>query len=138
MMNMKPILLILIVVIIVIATVAIFLTIRSHQRLDDNILMELVYWSGGGGRFGPNDNITREQMAVILSNYARVMGYELPSTRAGSFNDETQMSTWALQSVNALFEAGIIIGRGEGNFVPQGNATRAEVAALLHNFMGVI
>jgi len=92
----------------------------------------------GDGIFGPNDNITREQMAVILSNYARVMDLELPSIRTGSFNDNDQISGWALQSVNTMFEVGIISGRGEGNFDPQGNATRAEVATVLRNFMEAI
>ena len=92
----------------------------------------------GDGRFAPNDNITREQMAQILNNYARFMELELPSIRSGSFNDEAQISTWALQAVNAMFEAGIISGRGEGNFDPQGNATRAEVATLLRNFIEAI
>jgi len=92
----------------------------------------------GDGRFGPNDDITREQMALILSNYARVMGYEFIGIRTGSFNDEALISAWALQAVNAMYNAGIINGRGNGDFDPQGNATRAEVATLLRNFLEVI
>ena len=89
----------------------------------------------GDGRFAPNASITREQMAQILNNYARFMGLELPSIRTGVFNDEEQISGWASQAVSTMFEAGIISGRGNGNFDPQGNATRAEVATLLRNFL---
>ena len=89
----------------------------------------------GDGRFGPGDDITREQMASILYRYAAYVILELPQTRIGAFNDEAQIGDWALHTVNAMFNAGVISGRGDGYFVPQGSATRAEVAALLRNFM---
>jgi len=89
----------------------------------------------GDGSFRPNENITREQMAVILSNYAKAMGLELPSVRSGAFNDEAQISDWAFEAVRLMFEAGVINGKPGDIFDPQGTATRAEVAAILTRFL---
>ena len=91
--------------------------------------------SVGNNQFLPNQSITREQMAHILNNYTRVMDFELPVIRTGVFADDAQISTWAKQSVVTLFEAGIIISKGDDAFDPQGAVTRAEVATMLRNFM---
>jgi hypothetical protein len=89
----------------------------------------------GDGLFGPNDDITREQMAVILYNYAIFMNIELPSIRTGAFTDDAQISDWAKEAVNAMYEAGIINGKGGGVFNPLAGATRAEVATILMRFL---
>ena len=85
--------------------------------------------------FSPRRDITREQMALMLYNYAQYMGLTLPVIRTGSFADEAQINTWARRAVTAMFEAGILNGRGGGFFDPQGNGTRAEVATMFRNFM---
>jgi len=92
----------------------------------------------GDGRFGPSDDITREQMAVILNNYARFMGIELPSVRTGTFADDAAISSWAREAVNAMFEAEILSGRGGDIFGPRATATRAEVASMLRNFLKTV
>jgi hypothetical protein len=90
----------------------------------------------GGGKFGPNDDITREQMAAILKRFADFAGITLPETRAyAPFVDDADISVYAKDAVAAMFEAGIVSGK-PGNLVdPKGSATRAEVAAMLHRFI---
>jgi len=92
----------------------------------------------GDGTFRPGEEITREQMAVLFFRFAQFADIELPVVREGDFADDDQISEWALAAVVALFEAGVINGRPNGDFDPQGNATRAEVAMLFSNFMAVI
>lgn len=92
----------------------------------------------GNNCFAPNAEITREQMAVMLYNYAIYIGAELPHNRSGEFADEAKIASWASTAVNAMYAAEIISGKGENNFDPQGKATRAEVAAVLHRFMELI
>jgi hypothetical protein len=89
----------------------------------------------GQGKFSPNDSITREQMAVILYNYAAYKGYELPATAAAEFADRDNVSSWAKEAVDAIAAAGILIGKPDGSFVPQDHATRAEVAAVFARFI---
>ena len=88
-----------------------------------------------GERFAPEMNITREQMARLLYEFAKYKGIELKQIARTQFTDEESISSWAVKSVNALSEAGIINGRTDGTFDPQGNATRAEIAAMLINFI---
>jgi len=91
----------------------------------------------GDGRFVPGSSITREQMAVIIYNYLGYMGLELPRVRAGGFLDD-DISPWAVRAVSALFEAGVIDGRGGGLFSPLAGSTRAEVAAILMRLYEVV
>ncbi len=89
----------------------------------------------GDNIFSPNSNITREQMTVMLCNFAKSMGYELPQNgRSISFTDSALISDWALEYVNKVVNAGIINGQPEGDFQPQGNATRAQAAKVLYVF----
>lgn len=81
--------------------------------------------------FGPNDPITREQMAVILVNYAKVAGVVLPTVNDPMmFSDNSNISGWAKDAVATAQKAGLINGRTNGSFDPQGKATRAEVATV--------
>jgi len=108
---------------------------------DDRWYTNAVNWAAsngivagyGDGRFGPSDNINREQMAAILYRYAEVMGLELPSVRTGSFNDETQISGWALREEMPCMKRGFKRQRWL-DLRPAG-ATRAEVATMLRYFM---
>jgi hypothetical protein len=93
----------------------------------------------GGGLFAPNAEITRQDLAVMLLNYANKAGLTLPNIREYSgFADADRISSYALLAVEALYEAGIINGKGAGAFDPRGAATRAEVAAMLHRFVVAI
>jgi hypothetical protein len=75
----------------------------------------------------------------MLSNYAEIMGIELPIIRAvRDFADNAYIRQYARASVEALFQAGVINGRPDGRFDPQGNATRAELATMLQRFVEVV
>ncbi len=86
------------------------------------------------GRFGPNDNVTREQIATILYRYAAFKEYD--TTLAGniaSFSDAAKVSSWANSAIAWAVGEGLING-DNGALKPQGNATRAEIATLLTRF----
>lgn len=86
----------------------------------------------GNGNFGPDDNITREQLAVMLWRYAgspAMAGSEL------SFADAGEVSSWALDAMRWATKKGIINGKGGGILDPAGAATRAETAQMLKNFI---
>jgi hypothetical protein len=88
----------------------------------------------GDNLFAPDSNVTREQMAAILAAYARFMDIDLPKKRSGVFADEADISPWATDAVNAMYAAGILNGKPGELFDPKGEATRAEVAAVMHRF----
>ena len=89
--------------------------------------------------FAPDSNITREQMAVIMKNYADRTGYSIPKTlEAVTFADNANISSWAKDAVKIMQQAGVLSGKGDNRFDPKGNATRAEAAAVLHRFVEVI
>ena len=86
------------------------------------------------GRFGPNDNVTREQIAAILYRYATYKGYD--TENAGSianFSDAAKVSSWANTAISWAVGEELMNG-DNGALRPQGNATRAEIAALLMRF----
>ncbi len=90
----------------------------------------------GDGKFAPDQSITREQMAVIMANYAKVIGFDLPKVYAeNTFADGANISTWAKDAVKAMQIAGVINGKDGNRFDPQGTATRAEVSAVLKRFV---
>ena len=89
--------------------------------------------------FAPDSSITREQMAVIMKNYADKMGYSIPKTLAAvTFADNAQISFWAKDAVKAMQQAGVLSGKENNRFDPQGNATRAEAATVLHRFVEIV
>ncbi|NCE82473.1 hypothetical protein D1156_16135, partial [Neglecta sp. X58] len=89
--------------------------------------------------FSPDTNITREQMAVIMANYAKKLGYDLPAAHdAVTFADNAQISGWAAKEVKAMQQAGILAGKGGNRFDPKGTATRAEVATVLRRFVEIV
>ncbi len=88
--------------------------------------------------FEPNANITREQMCVMLCNFATSQNLVLPqNTTSKSFTDQAAISSWASNYVNTIVGAGIINGQPEGNFQPQGLATRAQAAKVVYVFLNV-
>jgi uncharacterized repeat protein (TIGR02543 family) len=93
----------------------------------------------GGGKFGPNDDITRQDMAVMLNNYANFAGKELPKIRGyPGFLDEADIANYAKEAVERFFMAAIINGKPGNVFDPRGQATRAEFATMLMNFAETI
>lgn len=81
-------------------------------------------------RFDPDAPITREQMMVLLYNYMKYKGYEIPRSQASSFADESEIGPWALEAVRALHGMGMATGKGNNRFDPKGTASRAETAAV--------
>lgn len=93
---------------------------------------------GGGGLFGPDDSITREQLAVILYRFALYKGYDLSAGEdvdLRAYADAGDVSEWAIPAMRWACGAGIINGAGDGAIAPQGEATRAQVAAMLMRFI---
>ena len=92
--------------------------------------------SGYGSTFGPDDLITREQMAVMLFNYARVyeMDLTVDETALQAFQDAGDISDWAQEAVLWAVSIGLLTGQSAGVLAPTATATRAEVAAILMRF----
>ncbi|MFA9422996.1 MAG: leucine-rich repeat protein [Sedimentibacter sp.] len=78
--------------------------------------------------FAPNDNLTREQAAVIVS---RIMKLEGDDAAADIFTDKSKVSSWALGLVGAAAKAEFIKGYDDNSFEPQNSITRAEAVAIL-------
>lgn len=102
----------------------------AHNHIVDGV---------GGGRFAPNDTITREQMAAILYRYAGTIK-EDTSARADldGFADRAKVSGWASDAIRWCVAAQYIGGSRSGDKLlldPQGSATRAQVAAILMRFL---
>lgn len=89
----------------------------------------------GNDMFGPDDPVTREQMATILYRYAQFKGYPTTSSAdLSKYTDLELLSTWAQEPMKWANVFGIITGTTATTLNPQGNATRAEMAAMLMRF----
>ena len=89
----------------------------------------------GDNKFDPNGNITREQMATILYRYASGKDIDT-SARAdlSAFPDAQNVSSYALDAMKWAVAEGLVNG-SDGKLLPQGNATRAQVATILMRFI---
>ena len=85
----------------------------------------------GNGKFGPNDTITREQMAAMLWRYT---GSPRVDGSLSSFTDGAQTSSWAQPAMIWAVEEGLITGVGNDRLEPRGQATRAQAATILMRF----
>ena len=84
--------------------------------------------------FSPNVNVTREQMAAILYRYAQYKKYNTAaSSSLNSFSDHTSVSGYAVASLQWSVAEKLVNG-SNGKLMPTGNASRAQVAAILHRF----
>lgn len=90
----------------------------------------------GNGNFGPQDTITREQMAAILYRYSQFKKYD--TTQGGmtarEFSDMNKISGWAMEAVTWAVNTQLISGTGNNMLDPRGNATRAQVASILMRY----
>ena len=84
--------------------------------------------------FAPNDPITREQLAAMLMNYAQWKGQDT-SARADLSGYSDAPSTWASEAVQWAVAEGLLAGVTDDELQPQGQATRAQVAAILERFL---
>lgn len=89
----------------------------------------------GGGRFQPNGEVTREQMASIMYQYLKFTGADTAAddTRFNSFADKGAVSSWAKEAMIWASDTEVINGSG-GKLNPSGKATRAQVAQIIMNF----
>lgn len=79
--------------------------------------------------FGPDDPITREQMAVMIAKAAEIE----EATETVTFTDSDEVSAWARGALAAVAQGGIMQGYPDGTFAPQSEATRAEAVAVISN-----
>lgn len=101
---------------------------------------EAIYWAAengivsgyGNGSFGINDQITREQLAVMLYRYA---GSPKVTNTYLNFTDANQVGGYADSALRWAVDKGIVGGMGDGTLNPKGTATRAQVAAMLMRFV---
>ena len=90
----------------------------------------------GNGRFAPERAVSREEIALLLHNYARATGYTLPVIyETAVFADHSSIGDPYIDAVRALQQAGIMTGDNSNKFNPGIKATRAEVAAILHRYI---
>lgn len=104
---------------------------------------QAVAWAAGqgivdgysDGTFGPNNALTREQMAVILYRFAQSQGMEVAadSTLSG-FSDQNKVQEWARPAMEWAVSAGLIAGTDQGALMPQAGVTRAQAAVILMRF----
>jgi len=106
--------------------------------------IEAVAWAAANGivqgydadTFGPDDSITREQMAAILYRYASYRGYDITATDdLSGFNDAGKTSGWALTAMKWAVAEELINGVSKTDLDPTGYATRAQVATILMRFV---
>ena len=95
----------------------------------------IVHGYDGTTKFGPNDNIIRQDLAGILRNYARYKGKDItPTGDLTKFSDNNKVDSYAQTSIKWAVGKGVITGNADGTLNPKGNATRAEAAAMLQKY----
>jgi len=87
----------------------------------------------GENKFAPNQNVTRQEMTVMMKNILKALGYAQGSTPRSNFNDRNQMASWAIDAIDYCSSKGIINGMGDGRFAPLANATREQAFKLVDN-----
>lgn len=85
--------------------------------------------------FGVGQNITREDMAVMVYRAAKKTGKVSDAEQGAAFADENEISDYAKEAVNTLKARGVMGGKGENRFEPKAYATRAEAAKMIHGLI---
>ncbi len=90
----------------------------------------------GKDKFGPDDPITREQLAAIFYRYAGYKGYDLTvKGNLDKFKDADKVTDYAKMAMQWAVSSGLVKGKSGNLLDPQGTATRAEIAVMLHRFI---
>lgn len=90
----------------------------------------------GNNQFAPTQAVTREEMATIFANYAKITGDTLPVTREViSFTDSENIGSTYKMAVTDMQQSGILLGESNNRFNPKASATRAEVSAMLYRYI---
>ena len=93
----------------------------------------------GDNKFAPDTNISREQMALIIANYAQASGLDLAKVQEEkNFADKEEISSYGRAAVAQMQMAGLISGKDKNKFDPKGPATRAEVSSVLRGFIDLL
>ena len=94
----------------------------------------------GDGTFGPEDALTREQLAALICRYVQFQGCDTTAggTDLSAFTDGDDVSGWALPAMIWAVESGVLSGKDGGRLDPQGQVTRAETAQILTNLAQVL
>ena len=91
------------------------------------------------GTFRPDGSITREQLAVMIYRYAKLVGLDVtPDGDLSVFTDGASIQDWAKDGMSWCVKVGIINGRGDGTVDSAASATRAEAAAMLDRFVSLL
>lgn len=90
--------------------------------------------------FAPEQTITREQLAVMLARYAKLIGLDTKadSKALNKFADGDSTGSWAVDGVAWCVESGILKGKGGNVLAPAADVTRAEVAVMLERFITIV
>ncbi|OAB47457.1 fibronectin type III domain-containing protein [Paenibacillus antarcticus] len=88
----------------------------------------------GNGEFKPNQTISREEIVMILSRIIKLDSLNKDASK-GKFSDISSASSYAMNAIQNAAQSGIINGKNDGNFDPQGKATRAETLTILLNVL---
>lgn len=91
---------------------------------------------GSGENFGIGENITRQDMAVIMYRIAKSVGLPLDAKTDSVFDDIDLCADYAKEAVDTMYKAGYINGVGDGIYQPLQNATRAQAVVLICNLLG--
>ena len=97
---------------------------------------EIVHGYGDGSKFGPDSNITRQDLAVMLRNYAQYKGKNVNLTaNLNKFKDGNLVSDYAKSAMQWAVGKGVITGNNNGeSLTPHANSTRAETAGMIYNY----
>ena len=110
---------------------------------------DAVKWAAANGvvngyseeAFGPDDDVTREQIVTILYRYAQFKGVDVSQGEEAYLNNYTDardVSEWAVKAFRWAVSAGVIQGMTETTLSPKTNAVRAQVATMLMRFAGIV
>ena len=127
-------------------------TVSDKQKFSDvkegQYYYEAVKWAESkgivngyeDGKFRPNNNITREQLATILMNYAKFKGKDTnEKAELSKYKDQSGISSYARDGVSWAIAKNVMSGKAEGTVIdPRGTAIRAEVAAMIENYCNYV
>ncbi len=87
----------------------------------------------GKGTFSPDKPITREEMAKLFDSFLQYKNIEFDEVNKSYISDKLNISSWALDSVEKMYKAGVLKGTPDGSFKPKDFSTRAQLATVIYN-----
>ncbi len=117
-------------------TDATFADVKATDWFEDAVIMASTAGivSGHNNRFRPEDRITRQEAAIVLTNAFQLTGTE--EEAYSTYTDASDVATWAATQMSVLVEKGYMQGRSNNELAPMSNLTRAEAVTLLSNIAG--